>query len=303
MSSARRVADIPELIGSIAAILSSRHPLLLASKHFFRSVAPLIWQSVPRVDLLLRLIPEIGVWRTDKCDVLKPVAHSIFDDVKLPSTPNLDRFNVYAPWVQRLEVFGGDYKYILQKSEALFHLAFTHPILPNLRALTLTITAEPSTDEHLFFTELFLSPTLVEIRHVRQGDNPPYLEIRSAPGLVQKILAVCPGVQILEFYPGHLLGRQSALGRNTIFSLPDISFHMDLARFSNLRSFTGTLNIFEPATLQALGSLPLLESLDAYDCAEDLASLDEGLTIPETWFPSLRHLHLRNFDAEDVSIV
>lgn len=60
MSSARRVADIPELVNSITAVVSNRRSLVLVSRGFFYSVAPLIWESVSGVDLLLRLIPGIS---------------------------------------------------------------------------------------------------------------------------------------------------------------------------------------------------------------------------------------------------
>ncbi|KAF8598818.1 hypothetical protein BDV93DRAFT_547210 [Ceratobasidium sp. AG-I] len=303
MANAHRVADVPEFIVSVATSLSDRRPLLLVSKHFFRSVAPLIWKSVPRVDLILRLIPGTTERRAIRQYSPDPDVHSVLVDITLPGALDLTRFDLYAPWVQRLEVFGGEYKHTLHNAAALIQLASTRPILPNLRALTLTTRAEISGTEYLPFTELFLSPTLAEIRHVRQGDDPPYLRIRSVPELVQKILAVCPGVQILEFYPGQEPGGGSSSERNMIFSLSKVPIHATLAGFSNLRSFATTHYVFKPATLQVLGSLPLLESLDVFDHAEDYGSLEEGLTIPDTWFPALRHLHLRDFDAKDVSIV
>ncbi|KAF8598814.1 hypothetical protein BDV93DRAFT_322692 [Ceratobasidium sp. AG-I] len=303
MTSARRVAGIPELSVSIAASLSDRHPLLLTSKQFFYSVAPLLWKSVPRVDILLRLIPGTNVSVCTGWEDQNPNPHSVLVDVTLPSALDLTRFALYAPWVQRLEVFGGDYEYILHNADALSHLASTGPILPNLRALTLTVGVETSTAKHILFTELFLSPTLTEIRHVRQGGDPPYLKIHSVPGLVQKIFGVCPSIEILELYPGEVSGQHNRSRRIVTFSLPDAPLHVDLARFSNLRSFTSTLHIFQPTMLQVLGSLPLLESLDVFDCLEDYASLEGELGITETCFPALRHLHLRNLDAEDISLV
>ncbi|KAF8598815.1 hypothetical protein BDV93DRAFT_609628 [Ceratobasidium sp. AG-I] len=301
MSSARHISDIPELIGAIAALLSDRRPFLLASKRLFYSVAPLIWKSVPRVDLLLQLIPGTRVLRNSS----NRDAYLILVDITLPSRLDLTRFEIYAPWVRHLEVFNGEYKYILNNADALFHLASTRPVLPNLHVLTLTLITldEISDAEYLYFTELFLSPTLAEIRHVGLSNTPPYLKIRSVPRLIQKILNVCPSIEVLGFYPGEEPAGDYTSSRNVNFSLPDASLHADLARFSNLRSFTSTLYIFEPATLWALGSLPLLESLDVFDCAEDLGSLDVGLTIPDDLFPSLRHLCLRNFDAKDVSTV
>ncbi|KAF8598816.1 hypothetical protein BDV93DRAFT_512199 [Ceratobasidium sp. AG-I] len=304
MAHARRVAGIPELIVSVAISLSDRYPLLFVSKHFFRTVAPLIWKSVPRADILLHLIPG-----TSECSkISRPscwatVSFIIGKGITLPSTLDLTRFDLYAPWVQRLEVFGGEYEHSLHNADALFHTSSTRHLLPNLRVLTISARAETSLYECLSFTALFLSPTLVEIRHARQGKDPRYLKIRPALWLVQKILGVCPNVEMLEFYPGQESGGNSSLEGNMVFSLPGVSMHATLAGFSYLRSFTSTIYIFESAMLQVLGNLPLLESLDVFDCAEHPTSLDGGFTIPETWFPALRHLHLRNFDAKDVSAV
>lgn len=305
MSNARRVADIPELVSSIviASSLPSRQNLLLVSNQFFRAVAPVIWRSVHRIDSLLRLIPGTTERRNIRQPLIDPDIKLLYVVITLPTVLDLTRFDLYAQWVQRLEVFGKRYKPTLRNANALFQVASTRPILPNLRALTISATIETPTPEYLSFTELFLSPTLVEIRHVLCDEDPPYLEIRSVPGLVQKILGICPGVQILELYPGQEPGSDDPSERNIIFSLPGASLHETLAGFSNLRSFASTLHIFEPATLQVLGSLPLLESLDVLDCSEDQASFKGGLTIPDNWFPALRYLHLCDFDASDVLAV
>ncbi|KAF8598824.1 hypothetical protein BDV93DRAFT_609635 [Ceratobasidium sp. AG-I] len=303
MSNACRVADIPELICSIATFLSDPRPLLLVSQHFFRSVAPLSWKSVPRVDVLLRLIPG-----TTERQTLFPDSwstHSLLFDITLPSSVDLTRFDVYAPWVQRLEVFGGKNKHTLRNTAALLRLASTRHILPNLRALTLTMRAKASTDEYLSFIELFLSPMLVEIRHVRLSGNPPYLDTPPVTALVQKIRNVCPSIEVLEFYPADFTGT-NPLGRTINFPSLGPCLRESLAGFSNLRSFSSTHHIFEPATLQVLGSLPLLESLDVFDYFDylgDPASHVGGLTVLDSWFSALRHLHLRNFHAKDVSAV
>lgn len=77
MSSARRVADVPEIIASVAGSLSDRRPLLLVSKHVFRSVAPLIWKNVRRVDQILRLIPGITERRAIRQYSPDPDAHAV----------------------------------------------------------------------------------------------------------------------------------------------------------------------------------------------------------------------------------
>ncbi|KAF8598821.1 hypothetical protein BDV93DRAFT_609633 [Ceratobasidium sp. AG-I] len=298
MSNAYRVADIPELVCSVATFLSDPRPLLLVSRHFFCSVAPFIWRSVPRVDVLLRLIPGTTERRTLFSDSWE--THSLLFDITLPNSLDLTRFDTYAPWVQRLEVFGGNKKHKLHNAEALFHLASTRPILPNLRALTLTMRDEVATDECLSFIELFLSPTLTEIRHVRKR-YPPYLDIYWVPDFVEKVLRICPGIKILEFYPDKVPGSGEPLKETDILAFLDAKIRATMAGFSNLRSFTSTFYIFEPAMLQVLGNLPLLESLDVTNGAAHHASFKGGLVVPDTWFSSLRHLHLRHFDAPVVS--
>jgi hypothetical protein len=74
MANAHRVAEIPELVSSIAGSVGSkdRTRLLRVSRHFFHLVAPMIWKNVPRVDIVLMLIRGTTLTRTMHMDSQDP---------------------------------------------------------------------------------------------------------------------------------------------------------------------------------------------------------------------------------------
>ena len=85
MSNAHRVAEIPELIISIAGFLNSSGlvPMMRVSQHFFRIAGPWIWREVPNIEILMRLIPgatqsHIEQRRGDSyCSIKQVVSQSI----------------------------------------------------------------------------------------------------------------------------------------------------------------------------------------------------------------------------------
>jgi hypothetical protein len=54
----RRIVEIPEFLTSVASEfdLDRQRELMLVSKYFFRSVGPIVWKSVPRLDFIMRTI-------------------------------------------------------------------------------------------------------------------------------------------------------------------------------------------------------------------------------------------------------
>lgn len=226
-------------------------------------------------------------------------------DVTLPDMLDLDRFDVYAPWVMRLDIFDNKTKYTLINSGELRNIASECPILPNLRGLSLSTTdLNISPEDYKSFTELFLCPTLVEIRHVTDNYPDRYLDAGPAYSLAKKILSVCPCLQRLDFYPNKL-DLEYHWNSNLICS-PDVGFPHILASFSNLRSFNSTSFILKPKVLEAVGSLPQLESLGIldYDPLEETPpALDETFQVLDTWFLALRNLKIYHLHPQDISVV
>lgn len=215
-------------------------------------------------------------------------------DIRLPDVLDLTRLDFYAPWVRRLEDLNKQNIHTLLNFGALNILASRRPILPGLQSLAVIKDCK-------FFTELFLCPTLIEIRHVPLTDSRPYMGPRTTNEVLRKIRNVCPGLHKLELYP--VAWEHGGHYSTLVYFPPDLAFQETLTSFSNLHSLTITPIVFHPGALQALGNLPLLESLAIIADWGDLPILDESLTVPNSYFCSLRHLELRHLYPEDLIIL
>lgn len=171
-----------------------------------------------------------------------------------------------------------------------------------MRALTLSTEIKLDSEDIALYTELFLSPTLVEIRHISDCYLEQYLDVDFAYPLAQKVSSMCHGLQTLEFYPNR--GELEYGEGLSLVSSPSEGFPRILAGFSQLRSFSSSAFIFNPAVLKVLGDLPQLESLGMVDsCADEETPpmLGEDFEIPETWFPMLRSLQIYDMHPLDIS--
>lgn len=221
----------------------------------------------------------------------------------LPDQPDLTRFNIYAPWVRRLEIFGGGCSQDIRNSGPLLNILTGRPLLPNLRILTTHIGAEISSKDLLWFINLCFSPTLVEIRTIlHKRGLPSRISPAAAPGFLQNIRNTCPQIEILEFYPEDSEYGSNLTGVETYY-IPGNEYRITLASFSNLRSFTSTMYILQPETFSVLGNLPNLESLGIHGCREYDPVLAEGMNVPETWFPMLKILRLNEVHPFDITIL
>lgn len=304
MPNLRRVMSIPELASTITGLLDSTdlYCLLRVSRPFFYSTAPMLWKEVPRLDVLLLLIPETTVRRGWKREMGGDNFRQV--DIILPESLDFTRFNIYAPWVRQLELFTELTKYKVTNSSELMRAASDRLLLPGLRSLSLSADIETSSEDFVWFTELFLCPTLIEIRHVSDCSLENYMQVASAYPLAQKISIVCPGLQTLEFYP-YRHDFEDEEWAHLVRSL-DLGFPLILAGFSNLRSFSSTAFVFEPPVFEVLGSLPLLESLGIVDSRADEETppiLSTDFQIPATWFPALRNLRIYYLHPRDIFVM
>jgi hypothetical protein len=211
----------------------------------------------------------------------------------------LTRFDVYAPWVQHLEIFGGAYSQDIRNVRPLLNILAQRPLLPNLRRLTAHTGAEIESARLLGFINLFFYPTLTEIRTIlHEHGHESYIDPTSVPSFLQKVHDTCPRIQALEFYPQ---GNIYEFDGPEKFYIPGDEYRTTLGSFSNLRSFSSTIFILQPKTFSVLGGLPYLESLGILGDREDYPVLNERMTVPETWFPSLKHLQLRQVHPQDIT--
>ncbi|KAF8598827.1 hypothetical protein BDV93DRAFT_512209 [Ceratobasidium sp. AG-I] len=229
---------------------------------------------------------------------------NLFGKIILSDTSDFTRFNIYAPWVQQLEVFSSVTIYKLRYYKELVDVVAKRPLLPNLRTLSLSTNLKVPSENYESLVKLFVCPSLVEIRHKADYFPQYYLEASSAHLLIQRISAACPSLQRLEFYPD--VDEYSLRERSRLVSSPNAAFPRILAGFSNLRSFSSTAFIFEPAILHALGGLPLLETLSIVEynlAVQKPPTLGEDFHVLDTWFPALRNLQLYDLDPREITAI
>ncbi|CAE6374946.1 unnamed protein product [Rhizoctonia solani] len=297
-TSGRRVVEIQELLVLITHELEAkqRRDLMRVSKHFFRSIGPIAWRNVPRLDIIMRLVKNIKVklgesWADYKWQFM----------ITLPRNSDFSRYDLYAPWVQELELYGGYYVEVTNPRKLPSFFNGRVP-LPNLQRLTASTSAPIGGKDLVDFFDTFVCPSLTELRTVIPNKGLPvadFLRVVSSdvPALLQKIKVNCPQIQVLEFYPDGM-ARFDQLGNERY--VPTAQCKSVLQSFSSLRSFSSTTYILKPEIIGILGSLPCLESLGIRGMPTEPSVLDEELSIPETWFLVLKHLRLYEISPDDI---
>ncbi|CAE6436641.1 unnamed protein product, partial [Rhizoctonia solani] len=295
----QKVAKISELLILIARDLDieGQCKLMLVSKQFFYSVGPLVWERVPRLDFLLKVITGTEVNLSHPQDSQRPYRKFTEIAITLPLNPNLARYNIYAPWVQELEIFAECSQDIYYAHRFLNLLC--GPALPNLRRLTAHTGANNMCTKLLInFIDMFMSPSLTEVRTIfHKRDCATYTHPLCVPGFLKKVQTTCPQIQVLEFYPGTY--RTWTIEH---FTLSDQC--LDTIRsFSSLCSLTSTTCLLNSKALSILGDLPHLESLGIRSLDLDYPIMDEPLFITENQFERLTDLRLYSIHHQDIKIL
>ncbi|CAE6410979.1 unnamed protein product, partial [Rhizoctonia solani] len=292
----RRVVEIPEFLNSVAHRLAihKRRELMLVSRYFFHSVGPTVWKKIPRLDIVLRLIKGAEGKAHRYKDPQR--VHPSFGQITmvLPSNPDLTRYNLYAPWVQELEIFAGR-NIEIQKGGRFLTLLGGGPLLPNLRRLTTHTGADIGSREMSRFLNMFINPSLLELRTIiHKKGLPSHVHPSTVPALLKQIQETCPKILVLEFYP------ESACDCPEGYKPSDHCRNI-LRSFSNLRYFSSTTYTLEAATLAIMGNLAHLQLLGVRGSHMEDPVLDERVFISETWFPALKFLRLYDVHPQDIN--
>ncbi|CAE7218928.1 unnamed protein product [Rhizoctonia solani] len=299
MKESDQIIRIPELFTLILCELDARdqRKLMLVSKYLFYFVGPIAWKRLPRIDFLMRLIRGTIV---DPLTVILPRFFKYKILITLPSNPDLSRYDIYAPWVRELEFFRERILVGIENTGGLLALLELNgrPLLPNLNRL-IVYSIIPITDDSVHLVNMFMTSSLTDIRTIlcekEKDDVIRTFRIpwSSAPIFMKSISKKCPQIQNLEFYPLAEAG-WGGIPR------PRDQCRNALSSFLSLRSFSSTTYVLEPTTFGTLGELPHLESLSVRGLATENSILDKRLSIPETWFPSLKDLQLYEVHHEDI---
>ncbi|KAG9126401.1 hypothetical protein FRC07_003550 [Ceratobasidium sp. 392] len=205
----------------------------------------------------------------------------IFDvSITQPLTSeNMSRFHFYAPFIKKFSFRYNPTDFKLDSWDPLIVYSQTTELLPNLVELSDWEGLDPRS------LCVFLSRSTEVV-------NMPCLDIPIAGEALARLASKCPNVRELDLCPW-----SDDLAANDI---PPQTFS-SLSQFHNLHSLVSNMVILEPNTLQLLGQLPKLASLEIKDgYIEPYSSLPLQHQLAAGSFPSLLKLDINLETSEDV---
>lgn len=206
----------------------------------------------------------------------------------------LSRFNIYAPFVQKLESDPDTETSSLYWDRLLSRVP-SRPLLPNLRALAICPQGFINPGSRVIeYIDAFLCPTLSSIHTTQEYDI--WMNPFQARDLLKRVATTCPKLAKLNIllgnsrYPENLL----PFGRPCLAS----GLFASVSQFRDLCFLRSSSVVLYPEILQLLGNLPRLESLAAYSLNSDQDDIIDDeipiatLALSEDSFPALRHLEI-----------
>ncbi|CAE6485956.1 unnamed protein product [Rhizoctonia solani] len=291
-----QIFHIPEVLCLICeqARKTDLARLLSTSCLFFDCAMPLVWRSLPESApmILMNLIPDSNKYLNTNLNT-KLVA-AFLDDLQPLDPFALVRFNLYAPQVRRV-VRHRRNKQTNVMWDRLLKLVGTHPILPNLEVLEISLSLPRESgsiiQDPASLLSAYLYPKLVQIDDLyRYKDSP--IEQQKLCDLVSNIARRCPQIRSLKL---------SSMISGAIMSPKHArEFANSLSQLCNLRILGLNSMALNPRTLVALINLPKLESLTLGEELRPDEWLRPGeppgslkVILPDGSFPALRHLGIK----------
>ncbi|KAG9076932.1 hypothetical protein FRC06_009208, partial [Ceratobasidium sp. 370] len=283
---------IPELLYLICGLIGTNDSLSLMKtcKSIFPLIASSVWSEV-EAQLLMELIVEApqlaGKDSNDTAD----------------STVDFSRFDVYAPFVRQLRVYGRTARYFKgERRRVCISRAQQGTLFPNLTSITMLISDLYHDSDALFWLDLFLKPSLCELRLTPIAkSSTAWVSYPATSALLGKLVTTCPTIEKLDFYPMDItrLGGKKADSSTGMLWPPGP--RPDFSAFTQLRRMTTSISILNERGLVALGALPRLRFLSIHGCDESPKDLQ--LDIPGDSFPSLTQLNLLEVDTTSLPAI
>ncbi|KAF8604359.1 hypothetical protein BDV93DRAFT_522474 [Ceratobasidium sp. AG-I] len=307
----QKVFDNGEILSLILGLLSRQlcARLITTSQNFLKQGAPHIWRKLHTPEPLLLLIPGV-----------KKVVKQRYDTyIELPSSPaDFSRFDYYARFVQRLDVFtpssgwnrsnefniGPSWQTILFRAQQSI-------LLPNLREFKLNKYFSAEDDPALWLTA-FLSPSVktFEVESIQSYKDAASSRAAVALNLVTQR---CPDLENVTFYlgPPERAGTFSTEHTSALHILMGAPISRTWLSARNLRSLVSDVYALDADSLLALGELPHLSSLEIRktakihysDTPERLPASVQAMALSINSFPSLRHLVFHETHSADVLLL
>ncbi|KAF8604317.1 hypothetical protein BDV93DRAFT_555590 [Ceratobasidium sp. AG-I] len=279
------VSDVLYMICDLLEV-SDWMSLMLTCKSTFATAASHIWANLDGVHILTDLLVE-GTEKTNS------------NKVKLDPVVDFSRFDVYAPWVRYLRVYGRTSKYLRgEYRRRCAQRSQQSSLFPKLESITMHTSDLHHDSDALVWVDILAAPTLAELRVVpiEKVGATAFVSFTATTKLSQALSESGPNIKRLEFYPS------SAVNNSDDDEISDMLWKSLLGKsfesFVGLREITSSVLLIDRGGLAILGALPCLEKLLLKGCDECPQDLE--LSIPDSSFPALTHMSLLEIDADSL---
>ncbi|GAB1527035.1 hypothetical protein RhiTH_010939 [Rhizoctonia solani] len=293
MHSALQVTEIVQMVCRHGSNKDIIH-LAITCQDLFHIAIPIAWEKVKGVLQLIKLI------RTVVVDEEKfPFGNYTITTIDFSGPPKreyLDRWQIYAPFVRKLEIVEEEStRFHMGTLSALLSYAQQRVLLPNLTKLALS-PKEPQAMNYLFWVKVFGSSSLRDLRATYHSGEMPIVSNDRESTVIQAIVKQCPNLTTLGFF-SYPCSEKIENEYDRFFIQYPYPMQNFLSRASSLTTLIGSLSFLLPQSLDALGRLPNLDRLEIYyppkSTRQDIDDLRKG-TLSPTAFPALKALVLNN---------
>ncbi|CAE6437896.1 unnamed protein product [Rhizoctonia solani] len=288
--------QVPEIIYMICRHGSEKDAVHLAitCQDLFHIAIPTAWEKVKGVAQLIKLIRNVVV--EEERNPILNISTTTIEFLGSPNQEDLDRWNLYAPFVRHLEIFEDESPYFhMSTFLALLSYARQKVLLPNLTKLVLN-PDEPQSMNYLFWVNVFGSSSLRDLQASCRSNQMPMVSNDRESTVIQAIVKQCPNLTTLGFF-SYPYSEKIENEYDKLFMRYPHPMQNFLSRASSLTNLIGSVSFLLPRSLAALGQLPNLERLEIHyppkSIRQDIDDLGRG-ELPSTAFPKLRALALNN---------
>ncbi|KAG8732154.1 hypothetical protein FRC12_019407 [Ceratobasidium sp. 428] len=301
-SASSRVFEVSELLHLVCSFASvpDRARVSRTCKAGLRASIGLVWRTTYGRPLLSLL----GATRTsinpnnnagNRIDVMS---------ISWSERANFSRFDFYAPYVRRFEVYGPGLACRYFRVEGWEHLtlrARQRPLLPKLSSIHLHSFMKHHRDDVAAWITAFISPSLTEVQVGSTYNNryATHLPLLTAEVILDTVAASCPQLQQLTLFssqtPTLTVGPSDKL-LGFFWRRP---YHESLSKLNNLVELTCAASIFEDDSILVVSSLPVLRRLTIVgSTSSEIPNFDDFRVDS---FPALLELHLAGSEEYDLA--
>ncbi|KAF8604312.1 hypothetical protein BDV93DRAFT_606015 [Ceratobasidium sp. AG-I] len=262
---------------------------MLTCKSTFTTAASHVWANLDGVKDLTDLLVETP------CPELPSSSQT---DTSPEVIVDFTRFDIYAPLVRHLRVYGRTARYLQGEHRRRCALRSQQSALfPRLESITMHTSDLCHDSDALMWIEILATPSLAELRIVpiEKRDATAFLSYLATSSIANTIAKRCPGIKRIEFYPINIPDYDGDKSSDVLWKDP---LRQSFGSLVHLREVTSSILFINNGGLATLGALPELQRLSIDGSKKQLQEFE--LSAPESSFPALRHLSIIEVDKNSI---